>query len=343
MTLNTQILKIREKFLHEYKEVKNSKDIERLKIEYLGKKGLLQSLMLFLKDASTEERPVFGKEINELKNEITIQLENGLISFLSKEEDKKLNNEEIDVTLPGRKNFQGRFHPLTLLMNEVIDIFVSMGFAVETGPDVDSDYYNFEALNFAKDHPARDMQDTFYLNDEMLLRTHTSNVQVRVMEKFKPPIRCIAPGKCFRNENISSRSHVFFHQVEMFYIDEKVTFASLLATMDEFCSKLFKKKIETRFRPSYFPFVEPGMEGDIKCIICSGQGCKVCKHSGWLEVFGAGMIHPEVLKSGGIDPEKYTGFAAGLGIERLAMLMYNIKDIRYFTQNDLKFLQQFDL
>ncbi|NGX34999.1 MAG: Phenylalanine--tRNA ligase alpha subunit [Candidatus Anoxychlamydiales bacterium] len=343
MTLNAKITEIREKFLQELKLAKTSRQIEILKISFLGKKGSVQSLMQNLKDATQEQRPLFGKQINDLKLEITSHLENSLKRLLLEEETKKLENEYIDVTLPGRKHFWGRYHPITLTMNKMIDVFVSMGFAVEIGPDVDSDFYNFEGLNFAKDHPSRDMQDTFFITDDLLLRTHTSNVQVRVMERFKPPIRCIAPGKCFRNETISSRSHVFFHQVEMFYIDENVSFADLFATLNEFLSKLFKKQIETRFRPSYFPFVEPGMECDIKCIICSGQGCRLCKGTGWLEVFGAGMIHPNVLKAGGIDPEKYSGYAAGLGVERLAMLIHQINDIRMFTENDMRFLQQFSL
>lgn len=343
MTLSTKITEIRHSFSKELKLAKTSKEIEELKIKYLGKKGLVQGLMLFLKDATPEQRPDFGKQINDIKQEITSHLENTLQRLNLDEENKRLESEYIDITLPGKKNYWGRYHPITLVMNKMVDVLVSMGFSVETGPDVDSDFYNFEGLNFEKDHPARDMQDSFYITDDLLLRTHTSNVQVRVMEKFKPPIRCVAPGKCFRNENISARSHVFFNQVEIFYIDENVTFADLLATMDEFWSKLFKKPIEARYRPSYFPFVEPGMEGDIKCILCQGQGCRICKGTGWLEVYGAGMIHPNVLKSGGIDSEKYSGFAAGLGVERLAMLMYGINDIRMFTENDMRFLKQFDL
>jgi phenylalanyl-tRNA synthetase alpha chain len=299
--------------------------------------------MLYLKEATNDERPLFGKQINDLKLEISSHLENSFKRLDLEEETLKLENEYLDVTLPGRKHFWGRYHIITLTMYKMIDAFVSMGFSVETGPDVDSDFYNFEGLNFAKDHPARDMQDTFYISDDLLLRTHTSNVQVRVMEESKPPIRCIAPGKCFRNENISSRSHVFFNQVELFYIDENVSFADLFATIDEFFAKFFEKPVETRFRPSYFPFVEPGMECDIKCILCSGQGCSLCKNTGWLEVFGAGMIHPNVLKAGGIDPEKYSGYAAGIGVERLAMLMHRINDIRLFTENDMRFLEQFDL
>jgi len=343
MVLITKINEIRQKFLEALKAAKSSKDIEILKVQFLGKKGLVQNLMQILKDASKEQRPSLGKQINDLKNEITTHLENSYQRILLEEENAKVKNEYIDVTMPGRRHFWGRYHPVTLVMNEMIDILISMGFVVEMGPDVDSDFYNFEGLNFPKDHPARDMQDSFYITEDLLLRTHTSNVQIRVMEKFKPPIRCIAPGKCFRNENISSRSHVFFHQVELFYIDENVSFPDLFATLDEFWSKLFNKKIQTRYRPSYFPFVEPGLEGDIKCIICSGQGCRICKETGWLEVVGAGMIHPNVLKAGGIDSEKYYGYAAGFGVERLAMLIYGINDIRMFTENDMRFLKQFDL
>jgi len=343
MTLSAKVTEIRFNFLKELKLAKSSKELESLKVKYLGKKGQIQNLMQFLKDATNEERPNFGKLINDIKIEITSHLENSLKRLNLEEENKKLQSEYIDISLPGRKHYWGRYHPITLVINKMIDILVSMGFSVETGPDIDSDFYNFEGLNFERDHPARDMQDSFYITEDLLLRTHTSNVQVRMMEKFKPPIRCCTFGKCFRNENISARSHVFFHQVDLFYIDENVTFSDLLSTMNEFWAKMFKQSIEARYRPSYFPFVEPGMEGDIKCILCKGQGCRICKYTGWLEVYGAGMIHPNVLKAGGIDSEEYSGFAVGLGVERLAMLMYGINDIRLFTENDLRFLKQFDL
>jgi phenylalanyl-tRNA synthetase alpha chain len=226
-------------------------------------------------------------------------------------------------------------------MNEVLDVLSSMGFSVQYGPDIESDYYNFEALNFSKDHPARDMQDTFYLAPDVLLRTHTTNAQVRIMEKTGLPIRVAMPGRAFRNETVTARSHIFFHQVDGLYIDKNVTFCDLLSTLEEFFFKLFKKKIETRFRTSYFPFVEPGMEADVRCIICEGGGCPVCKFTGWLEVLGAGMVHPNVLKAGGIDPEEYSGYAWGMGLERLVMVRHGIKDIRAFSENHLKFLRQF--
>ena len=240
-----------------------------------------------------------------------------------------------------KEDLLGRGHPVIETMHRAVDILIGMGFSVRLGPDVDTDYYNFEGLNFAKDHPARDMQDTFYVSTDLLLRTHTSNVQVHTMETHTPPIRIVAPGRCFRNETISARSHVFFHQIEGIYIDRHVTFSDLLATMDEFWSKLFGEKVQTRFRPSYFPFTEPGLEVDVRCTACKGSGCRLCKHSGWLEVCGAGMVHPNVLKKGNIDPEVYSGYAWGMGIERLAILQHGIPDIRYFTQNDVRFLHQF--
>jgi phenylalanyl-tRNA synthetase alpha chain len=261
--------------------------------------------------------------------------------LVAKEEEQQLASEALDITLPGRSRFVGRRHPLTQAMDTILQILIGMGFSVQYGPDIDTDYYNFEALNFPPEHPARDMQDTFYISPNVLLRTHTSNIQARVMEANKPPIRIIAPGKVYRNETITARSHVFFHQVEAFYVDKGVTFADLLSTMKEFLEKLFKQGIETRFRPSYFPFVEPGMEVDVRCLVCEGQGCPICKHSGWLEIAGAGMIHPEVLRNGGIDPEEYSGYAWGMGLERLVLIMYGIKDIRLFTENDLRFLKQF--
>jgi len=339
--LSEQIGHLRKSFLEELKNASSSKDLEALKLKYFGKKGTLAGLMVALKDCTPEERPACGKMINDLKEELSLHCEGSLTRLQNEELQRQFEREWLDVTLPGRKEALGRKHPLSQMLHRVIDILVGMGFSVKLGPDVDTDYYNFEGLNFAKDHPARDMQDTFYFTDELLLRTHTSNVQVHVMETHKPPIRIIAPGRCFRNEDVSARSHVFFHQVEGFYIDRGVTFADLMATMEEFLSKLLGKKAETRFRPSYFPFVEPGLEVDVRCTRCGGTGCRICKHTGWLEVLGSGMIHPNVLKKGNIDPEVFTGYAWGMGIERLAMLFFDVPDIRMFTENDVRFLQQF--
>ena len=335
------ISSIQKQFQSDVSQIKNSKDVELLKVKYLGKKGLIQYIMQQLKEVSKDLRPLIGKEINDLKEEILKLCQNCLESFLNVEQTKRLSEEKIDVTIPGRRGFIGRRHPLQLTLDRVIDLFCNMGFSVQYGPDIDSDYYNYEGLNFPPDHPARDMQDTFYITKDILLRSHTSNTQLRVMQENAPPIRIIAPGTVYRNETISSRSHVFFHQVEGLYIDRKVTFADLLATMDEFWKKLFGLSIQTRFRPSYFPFVEPGLEVDIACTSCKAQGCRLCKHTGWLEVAGAGMVHPQVLKNANIDPEEYSGYAWGLGIERVAMLLYGVKDIRLFTENNLRFLNQF--
>ncbi len=340
-SLPDQISQVRTLFMGELKEAIHSKDLENLKVKYLGKKGPVQALMQELRHCTPEERPHYGKIINDLKEELTAHCDHSLARVKQAELNDRLQAEWIDITLPGRRHHQGRLHPLTRALNRIVDILIGMGFSVQLGPDVDTDYYNFEGLNFAPDHPARDMQDTFYLSPELLLRTHTSNVQVHAMQTLQPPIRIIAPGRCFRNEDISARSHVFFHQVEGFYIDKNVTFADLLSTMDEFLSKLLGEKVETRYRPSYFPFVEPGLEVDVRCISCKGAGCRICKHTGWLEILGAGMVHPNVLKKGNIDPELYSGYAWGMGIERLTMLLNDIRDIRLFTENDLRFLEQF--
>lgn len=341
MSLPERIGQMREHFLRELSHLTTAKDLESLKVKYFGKKGAVQALMLELKSCSTDERPLLGKMINDLKEELSSHCDNSLARVKASELEKRLEQEKIDPTLPGRRHFLGRSHPIIQLLDRAVDILIGMGFSVRLGPIADTDFYNFGGLNFPPDHPARDMQDTFYLDSEWLLRTHTSNVQVHAMEEIEPPIRVIAPGRCYRNETVSSRSHVFFHQIEGFYIDRGVSFADLFATMEEFWSKLLGEKVETRFRPSYFPFVEPGLEVDVRCTACKGKGCRLCKQSGWLEVCGAGMVHPNVLKMGKIDPEIYSGYAWGMGIERLAILQHDIPDIRLFTQNDLRFLSQF--
>lgn len=297
--------------------------------------------MADLRHASSQERPLLGQQINDLKQEITQKLEARYEQLASAELNIRLEQEWIDVSLPGTARATGREHVIVKTLHEAIEILRNMGFSVQYGPDIETEYYNFEALNFPKDHPARDMQDTFYLQPNILLRTHTSNTQVRVMESTTPPLRIIAPGKCFRSEDVSRRSHVSFHQIEGLYVDKHVTFADLFSTLEEFFVKLFQSDVKMRFRPSYFPFVEPGVEVDVSCIMCQGHGCSVCKKSGWLEVAGAGMVHPEVLKYGGIDPEQYSGYAWGFGLERIAMLRYGVPDIRLFMENRLSFLEQF--
>lgn len=339
--LQEQLSTVRSEFQEELSSASTSKEVEALRLKYLGKKGLLQKLMQELGSSSAEERPLHGKWINHLKEEVVSSLEETLHRLSEAELEAQLSREWIDVTLPGRQPLKGRIHPIQQMLSHVLSILRGMGFSVRLGPDVDTDLYNFEGLNFPPDHPARDMHDTFYLSDTLLLRTHTSNVQVHSMEEFRPPLRIAAPGRCFRNEDISARSHVFFHQVEVFYVDQHVSLADLLATLDQFLAKFFGESVETRFRPSYFPFVEPGIEVDVACRACHKKGCRLCKHTGWLEILGAGMIHPHVLQKQGIDPETYSGYALGMGIERLALLQAQIPDIRLFTENDLRFLAQF--
>ena len=330
-------------FQQELFQAISSADIEALKVKYLGRKGPIQQAMQSLREATAEERPLLGKQINDVKEAITQSCNEALDTFYRKELGGRFVEEELDITLPGRRTPPGNKHIVTHMLDTILDTLIEQGFSVQYGPDIESDYYNFEALNFAADHPARDLQDTFFISDDILLRTQTSNVQVRVMEMTKPPIRIAAPGRVYRNEAVTARSHVFFHQVEVMYIDRNVSFTHLLGTLETFLHKIFGKETAVRYRPSYFPFVEPGMEVDIRCSLCEGKGCSMCKQSGWLEVLGAGMVHPEVLKNGGIDPEEYSGFAWGLGVERFTNIKYGVTDIRLFTENDLRFLQQFPM
>lgn len=335
------IEQIRHRFQEELAQARQAADVEELQTRYLGRKGPVQDLMKELKSVPNEERPAAGKAINDLKIALTEQCEQFLHRFSRDELNHRLATETIDISLAGRRHHHGNKHIVNHTLDNIIDVLVEMGFTVQEGPEVETEYYNFEALNFPPDHPARDMQDTFYINDDVLLRTQTSNIQARVMEATKPPIRIICPGRVYRNEAVTARSHVFFHQVEGFYIDKDVTFSHLLATLEEFLTKLMGSDVKTRFRPAYFPFVEPGLEVDISCSLCNGCGCGMCKGTGWVEVLGAGMIHPEVLKNGGIDPEEYSGYAWGMGIERLVNIKYGVTDIRFFTENDMRFLQQF--
>lgn len=320
---------------------KSSAEIEELRVRYLGRKGPVQDLMKDLKNVPDSERPDAGKRINDLKNELTERLDQSLQSFAQTEQLQRLKEEVVDVTLPGRRRYLGHSHVVNSERDRIIEVLVEMGFSVQEGPEVESEYYNFEVLNFAADHPARDMQDTFYVSDTMLLRTQTTNIQARVMQANRPPIRIVCPGRVYRNEAVTARSHVFFHQVDGFYVDKHVSFSQLFATLDEFLHKLLGTDVEIRSRPAYFPFVEPGLEVDIRCSLCRGAGCSMCKNTGWVEVLGAGMIHPEVLKNCGIDPEVYSGYAWGMGVERMVNIKCGVTDIRLFTENDLRFLSQF--
>lgn len=339
--MQDKIRDLKKAFEQEIASARQSKQLEELRVKYLGKKSPIQSLMKSLREVSPEERPQVGQQINSLKEEITTLIDHQFSLVRKEELSERLQQEKIDVTLPGRCRHAGRKHPLTQMLDEVAEILAGMGFSVQYSSEIETEYYNYGGLNYPPDHPARDMQDTFYLTKDLLLRSHTTTIQQHMMENRQPPIRVISIGKCYRNETITARSHVFFHQVDGFYVDKNVTFADLLSTMEEFYTKVFRQKIEMRVRPSYFPFVEPGMEIDIKCTTCRGEGCQLCKYTGWLEVCGAGMVHPEVLKAGGLDPDVYSGYAWGGGIERLIMLRCGISDIRLFAENDQRFLNQF--
>lgn len=318
------------------KEAKSTQQLEELRVRYIGRKGAITQFFKELGKIDKEKRPVIGKLLNEAKTALEKELENAL------KERKRAESfrEKIDVTLPGRKPFVGTIHPITKITREICAIFQRLGFDIVEGPEVELDYYNFEALNIPKEHPARDMQDTFYISENVVLRTHTSPIQVRVMEKRKPPLRIIAPGKTYRRD--SDLTHTpMFHQVEGLMVGENVSFGDLKGILTIFVHQMFGEDIGLRFRPSFFPFTEPSAEVDIQCVICKGGGCRVCSYTGWLEILGSGMVDPEVFKMVGYDPETITGFAFGMGIERIAMLKLGINDLRLFFDNDLRFLQQF--
>ncbi|HWP95724.1 MAG TPA: phenylalanine--tRNA ligase subunit alpha [Syntrophomonadaceae bacterium] len=317
-------------------------EVNDFRVKMLGRKGEITQLLRGLKDMAAEERTEAGRQANELKARLEELINGKLDQFKAQELEKRLAGEKIDVTLPGRPVHRGAIHPLSRVAEEIVEIFVGMGFSVAEGPEVESDYYNFEALNVPRDHPARDMQDTFYINDDILLRTHTSPVQVRTMEKMKPslPVKIVIPGTVYRKDDDATHSPMF-HQVEGLLIDRHITFANLKGCLMHFAQKIFGEQVKVRYRPSFFPFTEPSAEMDISCVICGGSGCRVCSHTGWLEILGSGMVHPRVLECGGYDPEEVTGFAFGMGIERIAMLKYGINDLRMFFENDLRFLSQF--
>ncbi|HEY4756535.1 MAG TPA: phenylalanine--tRNA ligase subunit alpha [Ignavibacteriaceae bacterium] len=336
--LANKIDSVLEDFKKDSSAVIDLKILEEIRIKYLGKNGLVTNLFEELKSVPKEEKPSLGKSLNSLRGQITskiTELKQNLTSQLEKEKSY------VDLSLPGRHKQLGSTHLLTQTLNEIKSIFRSLGFSSIEGPELESDYYNFEALNFPKDHPARDMQDTFFISKDFVLRTHTTPVQVRIMEKHQPPVRAIMPGRVYRNEAVSSRSYCMFHQVDGIYVDTDVTFAELKGTLVAFAKQFYMDDLKYRFRPSFFPFTEPSAEMDITCYLCHGKGCKVCKYSGWLEILGCGMVDPNVFKMVGYDPEKYSGYAFGMGIERTAMLKYGITDIRIFFDNDFRFLKQF--
>jgi phenylalanyl-tRNA synthetase alpha chain len=310
------------------------------KVRLLGKKGELTACMKDMRNLSSEDRPIIGALANTVKEALEGLFQKRLQSLREQAINEKLQTEKIDVTLPGRSSFSGTKHPITLVTEEMVEIFSALGFGVEEGPEIEKDFYNFEALNIPKDHPARDMQDTFYVSDDVVLRTHTSPVQIRTMLKHEPPVRIIAPGTVYRRDSDLTHSPMF-HQIEGFMVDRHITFGDLKGVITNFVHQFFGEKVGVRFRPSFFPFTEPSAEVDIECVICSGSGCRVCSQTGWLEILGSGMIDPEVFKAVNYDPDECSGFAFGIGLERLAMLKYGVNDLRFFFENDVRFLQQF--
>ena len=316
-------------------------EIDELRVRFLGKKGELTGILKQMGKLSPEERPVIGQLANEVRSWIETDIETRLTEIKASQMAARLESEKLDVTLPGKRPQFGAKHPLSIVLDEIKEIFIGMGFEIADGPEVETDYYNFEALNIPKDHPARDTQDTFYINENILLRTQTSPVQVRVMEQKKPPIRIISPGRVYRSDALDATHSPLFHQIEGLVVDKGITFADLKGTLETFIKRLYGEDSVVRFRPHHFPFTEPSAEVDVQCFNCKGEGCRLCKGEGWIEILGCGMVHPKVLSNCGIDPEEYSGFAFGIGLERIVMRRYNIDDIRLFYENDVRFLKQF--
>jgi phenylalanyl-tRNA synthetase alpha chain len=331
---------LREEAEAELRKAGTEEELLAIRTRYLGRKGLLTGLLRNIAQVTLEERPQFGKRCNELKEALSAMIDQAFAGRAASKRKETLLRERIDVTLPGRGVRPGRLHPVTQVRDEICRIFAGLGFSVVEGPEVELDYYNFEALNIPKDHPARDMQDTFYVEENIVLRTHTSPVQVRIMEKTRPPVRILSPGCVYRRDSDISHTPMF-HQIEGLLVDRGVTFGDLKGVLTVFLKQMFGEETALRFRPSFFPFTEPSAEVDIQCVICCGRGCRVCGQSGWLEILGSGMVDPEVFKNVGYDPEEVTGFAFGLGLERIAMLKFGISDIRLFFESDLRFLEQF--
>lgn len=342
--MKEKLLKLKEEINNKLSEVKDLPALRDLEEKYFNRKGEFNNLLKGIKDLGDDLKKSAGQLANNIKQELS----NKFQEIRDEMEKKKISKEKFDPSLPAQKQERGHLHPLTQVRNEIEDLFSSMGFLVIEGPELESDYYNFTALNFAPYHPAREMQDTFFIDSknkggeyDLIMRTHTSPVQIRAMKKYGAPLRAIVPGKCFRNEATDARHEHTFYQLEGILIDEEINFSHLKGVLETVGKKLYGPNTKLRMRPKYYPFVEPGSNGEYTCFLCGGQGCRVCKYSGWLEILGCGMIHPEVLKNGGIDPEKYSGFAFGFGFDRLAMLKYNIDDTRLFNSGDLRFLKQF--
>jgi len=327
--------------LEELRSIASKPELENIRVKYLGKKGELTAILRGMGALAAEERPIIGKVVNEVREILENAIEDASKNMKDKEKNLRLQKEVIDISMPGKKQVIGKRHPLYQTLEEIQDIFLSMGFSIVEGPEVELDYYNFEALNIPKNHPARGEQDTFYINDNIVLRTQTSPLQIRTMEQQKPPIKVIAPGKVYRSDAVDASHSPIFYQMEGLVVDKGITMADLKGTLDLFARKMYGEKVVTKFRPHHFPFTEPSAEMDATCFMCGGEGCKLCKGSGWIEILGCGMVHPQVLRNCGIDPEVYSGFAFGFGIDRMVMLKYGIDDIRNLYESDVRFLKQF--
>ena len=339
--MKDRLSKIRQNALNQIEEAGALEKLNDIRVAFLGKKGELTSIMKSMKELAPEERPAFGQMVNETRSEIEKKMEEMKTELARKAREAQLKAEVIDVTLPAKKSNVGHRHPNTIALEEVERIFVGMGYEVVEGPEVEKDYYNFEALNIPANHPAKDEQDTFYINKEFVLRTQTSGTQVHTMETQELPIRMIAPGRVYRSDEVDATHSPCLHQIEGLVIDKHITFADLKGTLAEFARELFGEETKVKFRPHHFPFTEPSAEVDVTCFKCGGKGCRMCKGSGWIEILGCGMVHPKVLKMSGIDPEEYSGFAFGVGLERIALLKYEIDDMRLLYENDTRFLKQF--
>lgn len=339
--MQQKLAEIKQKALESINSSEDLKKLDEVRVAILGKKGELTGVLRGMKDLTNEERPLVGKLANEVRSEIEKELEKAKTTIGKKIRDRQLVKEVIDVTLPSKKVNVGHRHPMTIVLDDLKDIFMGMGYSIAEGPEIENAYYNFDALNIPEEHPAKDEQDTFYINEKMMLRTSTSPVQVHVMENSKPPIKIIAPGRVFRSDEVDATHSPVFHQIEGLVIDKGITMGDLKGALEVFIRELYGESVKVKFRPHFFPFTEPSAEMDMSCVICGGEGCRVCKGTGWIEILGCGMVHPRVLEMSGIDPEVYSGFAFGMGLERITMLRYGITDLRLFYENDVRFLNQF--
>ena len=339
--MQEQISQIKEKALEAIQNAKSAKELDEVRVQYLGKKGELTLILRSMGGLSPEERPVVGSLVNQVRDELENKIEEGERNFANKAIEERLATENIDVTEPSKKMMLGSVHPITQVVNDVKDIFIGMGYPIADGPEVELATYNFDKLNTPPDHPARDVQDTFYITDDIVLRSQTSPVQARVMETQKPPIKVICPGAVYRSDSVDATHSPVFHQIEGLVIDKNISMADLKGTLEMFAKKCLGEKTQIRFRPHHFPFTEPSAEADVSCFVCGGKGCRVCKGEGWIELLGCGMVHPNVLRNCGINPEEYSGFAFGFGVERIAMAKFGIDDMRLLYENDVRFLKQF--